>query len=134
MDRTEDWERWFLDVFPKNGRLHKTFTAVRTEALRRISFDEPPGPVSGVEEEWFAKLDEYAAAVYHAAERDGEPHSGDVLGSLVHMHCNRRLKHPDDERQVYALARGAVEARVGRRRAARREAGMPGPAGPARAG
>ncbi|MGV9937661.1 lantibiotic dehydratase [Streptomyces olivaceoviridis] len=131
-DRTEDWERWFLDVFPKNERLHKRFTAVRTEALRRISFDEPPGPVSDVVEEWFAKLDEYAAAVYRAAERDGEAQSGDVLGSLVHMHCNRRLKHADDERRVYALARGVVEARVGRRRAARREARMPGPASPAR--
>jgi mRNA interferase HicA len=123
-DEARDWEMWFLDRFPKNEGLHRAFNAVRREALDRMSLEEPPGSVTDVEREWIATLEEYALAIHRAAaEPDRGPDPSAVLEALVHMHCNRRLKHAEDERRVYALARGAAEALVSRRRAAYRGAG-----------
>ncbi|SFJ63591.1 mRNA interferase HicA [Amycolatopsis sacchari] len=107
----EDWPRWLLSAFPKNETTHKAFTRRRRDALAAVTLDPVPG-----DEEWAELLTRYGkeAATNAGASPD------EILRALLHLHCNRRLGTDfRAEAEVYAIARGAVQAHLDRRRAAR---------------
>ncbi|AEY85515.1 lantibiotic dehydratase [Streptomyces hygroscopicus subsp. jinggangensis 5008] len=113
----EEWENWFLRVFPKNEDLHQVFVRSRRAALDRVDADAAPRRPGQADFEWSQRLADYAAVVCGKAPPSTLPSPSGILGSLLHMHCIRRLG-PDRnaERTAQAIARGVVEARVSRRR------------------
>ncbi|WP_394835734.1 lantibiotic dehydratase [Pendulispora rubella] len=106
------WSSWLTAVYPKDLAHHQAFVARRREALARISLDGSAKPddaladVQGAMQGFGRRLCELAVDI------------DDVLGSVLHMHCNRRLGiDAKSESQVMAIARGAVQAHLDRRRA-----------------
>ncbi|MFD2420486.1 lantibiotic dehydratase [Amycolatopsis pigmentata] len=109
------WPSWLLSAVPKKEATHKAFVRRRRDALAAITLDPIPA-----DQEWAELLTQYGnEARALAATRDWVS-PDDILRALLHMHCNRRLGADlQAEAEVYAMARGAVQAHVDRRRATR---------------
>jgi mRNA interferase HicA len=110
---------WILRAHPKNEQRHRLFRERRRELMEAVSGAraEPEGQLRAA---WVESLKTYAMAVHEAAQELPWVDPGRILGALAHMHCNRRLRlGADEERTVYAMLRGVVQAVVDRAQAAR---------------
>jgi thiopeptide-type bacteriocin biosynthesis protein len=113
----EAWEDWLLRTYPR-GPHQAAFREHRAVALRTV---DPYGDWAALRAE--PGGDRLLAAWRHRATRLAEygarlgPGAGRVAESLLHMHHNRLAGlDTDGELRMYAIARGAVQAHLDRRR------------------
>lgn len=107
-----EWPSWLLSVMRKNEATHQAFAKRRADALAAITLH----PVAA-DREWGDVLAGYGKEARALARRQDWVAPGEILRALVHLHCNRRLGADfQAESEVYAMARGAVQAHVDRRR------------------
>lgn len=111
----DGWPSWLLHAVPKNETTHKAFVRRRADALAAITLD----PVAA-DQDWAELLTRYGREARTLAAKQSWLSPDEILRALLHMHCNRRLgANSSAEAETYAMARGAVQAHVGRRRVAR---------------
>ncbi|SDF39826.1 mRNA interferase HicA [Lentzea fradiae] len=115
VQHSAEWPSWLLSAMPKNEATHQAFAHRRGDALAAITLE----PVAA-DREWGEVLSRYGKEARALAESHAWVSPDEILRALLHLHCNRRLGADfRAEAEVYAMARGAVQAHVDRRRHAR---------------
>ena len=110
--RAGEGDDWLLRAVPKNEELHRAYTRQRRHMRQAVGPQTGP-PSSELEAEWRAALADYGTQVRRTAAGRSWTDPTSVLRAVAHMHCNRRLRLTAGrpaEAEVYALARGAVQA------------------------
>ncbi|MFB7504162.1 MULTISPECIES: lantibiotic dehydratase [Streptomyces] len=117
-DSGEDPAEWLTRNYPKHPALHRGYVARRPEARALTAAgNQAPGATSEALEDWAERLVRFGSGLRKAAAAEPWLDPSAVLRALLHMHCNRRLAPSlEEERRIYAFARGTAEDELNRRR------------------
>ncbi|MFI2378045.1 lantibiotic dehydratase [Streptomyces sp. NPDC018964] len=130
-ENARDGDDWLLRAVPKDEELHRACARQRRDMRQAVGPRTGP-PSSELEARWRSALADYGARVRRTAAGRPWTDPTSVLRAVAHMHCNRRLRLAAGRRaeaEVYALARGAVQAGRDRDRAAARRHAITGDVG-----